>query len=62
MEPVRTSDIAEIVRQIVFALDEIERDLQALGRTPVHVKNAKEALRDIEFRLMSETLEPEYVS
>lgn len=59
MLEVQARDIVEVVRHVVLALEEIEQDLQSLGRTPVGVRHAKDALRQIEFRLMSDALDQE---
>lgn len=59
MKEAQMKDIVELIRHVVLAFDEIERDLQGLGRTPVAVRHAKESLRQLEFRLMSDAFEPE---
>ena len=51
----RSKELLEVVRQILIALDDIEFDLKALGRHPVNISAARDALTQIEFRLMSDT-------
>lgn len=53
MDSERTN-LIEVVQHLVRALDEIVRDLEALGRNPTDVRQAVSGLRDIEYRLLSE--------
>lgn len=50
----RAEDLAEVIRNVVAALDEVDRDLRVLGRNPVEVRHAKDSLQQLEFQLLGE--------